>query len=67
MYCHSNITMEASVINVERTLCLIKPDIIEKCDEILHIIRRNGFYIVQVNDKLLYRHPLFYHSHVDFI
>jgi len=40
--------MEASVINVERTLCLIKPDIIEKCDEILHIIRKNGFYIVQV-------------------
>ena len=41
--------METSVINVERTLCLIKPDIIDKCDEILHIIRKNGFYIVQVS------------------
>lgn len=56
MYCHSNMTMEASVINVERTLCLIKPDVIEKCDEILHIIRANGFYIVQV--KQLFKNSL---------
>ena len=45
--------METSVINVERTLCLIKPDIIDKCDEILHIIKQNGFYIVQVSGDLV--------------
>ena len=40
--------MESPVVNVERTLCLIKPDIIEKADEVLHIIRKSGFYVVQV-------------------
>ncbi|XP_065886118.1 nucleoside diphosphate kinase homolog 5-like [Dysidea avara] len=39
--------MESPVVNVERTLCLIKPDIIEKADEVLHIIRKSGFYVVQ--------------------
>jgi len=41
--------MESPVVNVERTLCLIKPDIIEKADEILHIIKKSGFYVVQVS------------------
>lgn len=53
MYCHGNKAMEASAINVERTLCLIKPDVIEKCDEILHIIRKSGFYIVQVTQSMV--------------
>ena len=35
-------------IHVEQTLALIKPDAMERADDIELIIRRNGFAILQV-------------------
>ena len=38
-----------SYIHVEQTLALIKPDAIEKADEIEEIILNHGFMILQVS------------------
>ena len=40
--------MRAPRIYVERTLALIKPDVIHKAEEIEDIILRSGFTILQV-------------------
>ena len=37
-------------IFVERTLALIKPDVIDKEEEIEDLILRSGFLIIQVTD-----------------
>ena len=36
-------------IEIGRTLAIIKPDAIDKCDEIEEIIQQHGFTILQVN------------------
>ena len=41
--------MQPPQIYVERTLAIIKPDAMDKADEIVDIILRNGFTILQVN------------------
>lgn len=44
-----------SSINVERTLALIKPDVVDRAAEIEDIILRSGFTILQVcNSHALY-------------
>ena len=48
------ITMEPPHIYVERTLALIKPDVINKSEEIEDIILRSGFAILQVIDLFSY-------------
>lgn len=40
--------MASAQIFVERTLALIKPDAIDKAEEIEDILHRSGFTIVQV-------------------
>ena len=40
---------EAPAVTVERTLAVIKPDIIDKADEIVEEIKSLGFTIVQVS------------------
>lgn len=42
------VVMPEPQIYVERTLAIIKPDIIDKEEEIEDIILRSGFHIVQV-------------------
>ena len=46
-------TMDAPQIYVERTLAIVKPDAIQKSEEIEDIILRSGFAILQVNSKIL--------------
>lgn len=36
-------------ITVERTLAIIKPDAIDKADEIIEVIKEKGFTILQVS------------------
>ena len=38
----------ANVAVVERTLALIKPDALDRSEEILDVIRNNGFTVLQV-------------------
>ena len=45
-------TMDAPQIYVERTLAIVKPDAIQKSEEIEDIILRSGFAILQVNSKI---------------
>ena len=33
---------------LEQTLCVVKPDAVEKADEIINVLRREGFTILQV-------------------
>ncbi len=40
---------EDTIINVEKTLAIIKPDAISKANEIIEVIKCNGFSILQVN------------------
>lgn len=47
-------TMEPPHIYVERTLAIIKPDVLHKADEIEDIILRSGFAILQVSVYLIY-------------
>ena len=42
-----NNSINASYIHVEQTLALIKPDAIEKADEIEDVILQHGFAILQ--------------------
>lgn len=42
----------ASGIVVERTLAIIKPDAIDRAEEIVEIIKDNGFTILQVCVRL---------------
>ena len=39
----------ANVAVVERTLALIKPDALSKSEEVLDVIRNNGFTVLQVS------------------
>lgn len=49
------ISMDAPHIYVERTLAIIKPDALNKAEEIEDIILRSGFAILQVSlSGLLY-------------
>ena len=43
-----NNSINASYIHVEQTLAMIKPDAIEKADEIENVILQQGFSILQV-------------------
>jgi len=42
-----SVTMEAPHIYVERTLAIIKPDALHKAEEIIDIILRSGFSVLQ--------------------
>uniref|UniRef100_A0A9L0SBB0 NME/NM23 family member 5 n=1 Tax=Equus caballus TaxID=9796 RepID=A0A9L0SBB0_HORSE len=46
------ISMPPPQIYVEKTLAIIKPDIVDKEEEIQDIILRSGFTIVQINPEL---------------
>lgn len=46
-------TMDAPQIYVERTLAIVKPDAIQKSEEIEDIILRSGFAILQVKPETL--------------
>ena len=46
-------SMEHPQIFVERTLAIVKPDAIHRCEEIEDIILRSGFSILQVRRVLL--------------
>lgn len=39
----------ANVAVVERTLALVKPDALDKSEEVLDVIRNNGFTVLQVS------------------
>ena len=41
-------TPSAGTINIGRTLAIIKPDAIDKCDEIEEVIQQHGFTILEV-------------------
>lgn len=49
---------ETPQIFVERTLAIIKPDAIHKCNEIEDIILRSGFTILQVHVLCSYLYVL---------
>uniref|UniRef100_A0A673T453 NME/NM23 family member 5 n=1 Tax=Suricata suricatta TaxID=37032 RepID=A0A673T453_SURSU len=49
------ISMPPPQIYVEKTLAIIKPDIIDKEEEIQDIILRSGFTIVQSESNLWHR------------
>lgn len=52
-------------IYVEKTLAIIKPDIVDKEEEIQDIILRSGFTIVQVTSGQ-YDHIFFLSTELDF-
>ena len=54
-----SVTMEAPHIYVERTLAIIKPDALHKAEEIIDIILRSGFSVLQVSCFF----PVFFLSH----
>lgn len=39
----------ANMAVVERTLALIKPDALDRSEEVLDVIRNNGFTVLQVS------------------
>ena len=47
-------TMEHPQIFVERTLAIVKPDAIHRCEEIEDIILRSGFSILQVRSYAVF-------------
>ena len=48
-------SMEHPQIFVERTLAIVKPDAVNRCEEIEDIIFRSGFSVLQVNSTLFLR------------
>ena len=59
------LSMPPPQIYVEKTLAIIKPDIVDKEEEIQDIILRSGFTIVQVTSGQ-YDHAFFLSTELDF-
>ena len=53
-----NRMMEPPQIYVERTLAIVKPDAIDKAEEIEEIILQSGFTILQVGRATVQSHAL---------